>query len=113
MNGSLERDFDKSAKELAKEIEQLELALQTKRSLLNHQRSVCKHQWGETNYDPIIRKGYQDPGDGDNWHGADKRFPQWIPEQQTPVWKRTCQKCGLTEETRETRDDVTKVPIFR
>ena len=44
--------------------------------------------------------------------GVDRQLPMDVPREEIPAWKRHCSNCGLEEETRQTRDDVKKVPVF-
>lgn len=75
-------------------------------------RRTCQHKWSKPEYKPIIREGYQDPGDAPGTMGVDWRGPTWIPAKETPKWERHCTECGLIEETFKTEDHVTKTPVF-
>jgi hypothetical protein len=79
---------------------------------LRQYQQKCQHDWGQTMYTPIVREGYQDPGDGPDWHGADKRFPTWVPREEKPRWTRECKKCCLVETTSQTNEHVTVTPRF-
>jgi hypothetical protein len=98
--------------ELAKEVEEAEQNAKVLRDTLAARRRACQHTWSPTKYEPIIHEGYEDPGDPPGTMGVDRRLPMWVPREEIPVWKRTCEKCGTTEETRRTRDDVKKIPVF-
>ena len=78
-----------------------------------HQRQLnCEHNWSDPVYDPIVREGYEHPGDPPGTMGVDWRGPTWVPREEKPRWKRVCSKCKLEQETRSTRNDVKKVPVF-
>lgn len=104
--------WNKGADTLIVEIGRAENLLAGLRTTLHRKQSECKHEFGPVMYDPIIHEGYQDHGDPPGTMGVDRRLPSWVSRQEIPVWKRTCSKCLLTQETRQTRDDVKKVPVF-
>jgi hypothetical protein len=79
---------------------------------LDARRRGCKHQWGEVKYTPIIREGYQDPGDPVGTMGVDRRLPMYVPRDEKPQWTRVCSLCGLEEVTARTREETKKVPVF-
>jgi hypothetical protein len=104
--------MNSAAEALVSRVGKLEQELTTAKAALRDYRERCQHKWSETRYDPIVRRGYHDPGDGPNWHGADKRFAQYVPEQRTDRWTRECLTCGLVQETKQTAEKVEKVPVF-
>jgi hypothetical protein len=71
----------------------------------------CQHDWTEPRYDPIVTPGFE-AGDEPGTMGSDYMPKTWIPQQETPLWKRTCKRCGLEQQTERTRDDIRKVPVF-
>lgn len=81
----------------------------------------CPHSWGSTQYDPIIREAYTDPGDAPGTCGIDWRGPVEIPCQETKRWTRKCALCLKEEATTMTKQvssvenglNVTsQVPVF-
>jgi hypothetical protein len=64
-------------------------------------------------YKPIRTEAYRTRGDTPGTMGVDFQGPQYIPATETPRWVRICPNCGLEEETRQARDEVKKVPVFR
>jgi hypothetical protein len=82
-----------------------------KNDLASIQRS-CQHNWTEPRYTPVIREGYQDPGDPVGTMGVDWRGPSWVPRDEKPVWTRECKKCLLAETTTSTDERVVKTPRF-
>lgn len=99
-------------RELVAETQSAERKMKKAQQELNAIQTSCQHDWFPLQYDPIVRLGYHDPGDGDNWHGADKRFAQYVPEQRTDRWTRECRTCGLVQHTTRTNEEVKKVPVF-
>lgn len=86
--------------ELLSNKEKLENELQSLTNQIQSTRTTCQHRWGEVEYCPYVVEGYMDPGDPPGTMGIDRRLPCWIDRQVTPIWKRTCAKCKLTQETR-------------
>lgn len=76
-------------------------------------QNTCKHQWGKTTYEPIVKEGYTIPGDTPGTHGIDWRGPTHVPREETARWKRTCSICETTEFTNQVTEQVTKMPTFR
>ena len=94
----------KRVKELLTEVNNL------KNQISNEERS-CKHEYGETFYDPIEKPNFVTVGH-DN-HGV-HHWP--ITEQQGTIqedqWSRICKHCGYSQQTTQTK--VTKTePNFR
>jgi len=91
----------------------LERELVSAKADLDHLVRNCAHQFGAVVSDPIIRKGYTEPGDVPGTMGVDWRSSFYVPEERTPRWTRTCSLCGKVEETRETTKQVSESPRFR
>lgn len=72
----------------------------------------CRHKWGKTVYDPIREEGYLIPGDPPGVGGSDHRSDFYVEAKTTPRWRRTCELCGETEETKKTWQEVTEHPKF-
>ena len=72
----------------------------------------CNHYWTPTVYAPIIHEAYHIAGDPPGTMGVDRQLPMDVPREEIPRWRRECITCGLEQETRQTRDDVKKVPVF-
>ena len=102
LNLEMRKNFDALAESTAK-LKQLQFECA---------RRPNSHSWTEPRYTPIIHEGYQFQGDPEGTMGVDRQLPCWIPREEIPMWKRQCTNCGLEEETRHTRDDVRKVPVF-
>lgn len=97
------RDLERELKQAKREIERLQNRIQTL-------ERNCQHDWNDPVYTPKVRKGYHDPGDPPNTMGVDRRFPSYVPEQQTPQWTRFCPNCGKTETTTQVTTIAKKVP---
>ena len=91
----------------------LERELASAKANLSHLEFACSHAFGSPVSDPIIRKGYTEPGDAPGTMGIDHRSSFYVPEERTPRWTRTCGLCGKVEETRETTKEVSESPTFR
>ena|SRR5208337_705499 len=104
--------FNADPKVLKRDIMLAGAELDRMRQALAEKQRACQHKWSDTKYDPIVHEGYQDHGDPPGTMGVDRRLPSWIPRLEIPVWKRACSECGMEQETRSTRDDVKKVPVF-
>lgn len=89
-----------------------ESQLRNARSALANLEARCSHVWGRVVSDPIIRKGYTEPGDVPGTMGIDFRPSFYVPEQVTPRWTRTCTVCGKVEETTATDKQVSLTPKF-
>jgi hypothetical protein len=99
-------------RELTAEIQDAERNLNRLKRDMNAIQSSCQHEWSKAVYTPIIREGYQDPGDPVGTMGVDWRGPLWVPRDEKPRWTRECHKCLLTETTSQTTEKVEKIPQF-
>jgi hypothetical protein len=97
--------------QLWNEIQHEQQVLDKQRARLAEIRARCQHAWTEPRYDPIVTPGFE-AGDEPGTMGSDYMPKTWIPPQETPLWRRTCKKCGLEQQTERTRDDIRKVPVF-
>lgn len=93
-------------------IANLERELASSKATLSRLEFACSHAFGSPVSDPIIRRGYTEPGDAPGTMGIDWRPSFYVPEQRTPRWTRTCSLCGKVEETRETTKTVSETPRF-
>lgn len=95
---------------LIQEIAQLKIDLEGRQTQLAYIQKRCQHQWGETEYVPEHQKAYTIP---DQSRGSDFSPECHVPAKTTPKWQRTCQCCGLVQETKEQRTkQVVKEPHF-
>jgi hypothetical protein len=91
------------ANRIRKSIGQLRDDLKNKQAELDRVVKNCRHEWGETKYEPLYQKAHTIKGDYDHRGrptlGVDSRPDFHVPSKTTPRWTRTCEKCGHTEET--------------
>lgn len=99
-------------KALRQDIRRQEQKLAADKRYLEALEKGCEHTWGKTEYTPLIREGYQDPGDPEGTMGIDRRLPHHVPREETPKWTRTCSQCGKTETTARVNEKVTRTPRF-
>ena len=66
---------------------------------MRREQSTCKHDWGETRYDPEV---IREPKYETKWQGVDC-WPSIVgyTEKKIDRWSRTCKKCGKVEYTKE------------
>jgi len=95
------------------EVNKLTRQLALAKSDLEQVRRTCRHQWGKTQYTPDIQEAYTIPADPPGTMGVDWRPECHVPRQVTPKWTRTCEECGLKEETQQTEDKIEKILVFR
>lgn len=100
------------ARNIRSAVAHAEFQLSSARSALSNLEARCSHEWGQVVSDPIIRKGYTEPGDAPGTMGIDHRSSFYVPEQVTPRWTRTCNLCGKVEETTATDKQVSLTPRF-
>jgi hypothetical protein len=86
--------------------------LQMKKVTLDQLRRTCPHKWSPVTNDPIVREGYQDPGDPVGTMGVDWRGPMYVPRQGIKRWKRSCSECGTVEYTSFFKEKVEYIPVF-
>lgn len=98
--------------ELRKKIVKAESDLKSLKFGLEKLERECRHSWGETISDDIVRPAGHCEGDPLGTMGVDRRLPFDYPEQRTPRWKRTCQNCGKVEYTRHSKPTGAVTPIF-
>lgn len=70
----------------------------------------CRHDWGETVYQPEYYPAFTDPGDPPGTMGVDHRGPCYIPERTVPKWKRVCRLCGTERYTTKVKEVVRQHP---
>ena len=102
---------------LQQQIEEHERKIQQLKAAQNR----CRHTWGATKYDPIIRAGYETSAFSRPGYKSSATI--YVPEERTPRWTRTCTTCGCTQSTKRTEERKTRgsvpgtsgteqVPIF-
>lgn len=99
-------------RQLATEADQLARKAAAAKTALEERRRKCSHVWTPVMYDPLVREAYTAPGDTPGTMGVDFRGPCYVPRQETPRWKRTCETCGLVEYTQQVKEEIKKVPVF-
>ena len=72
----------------------------------------CRHNFSNPEYDPIYKEGYTIPGDPPGTMGVDWRGPCYVEPKTTPRWKRVCKNCGKVEYTFQTKETISKSPVF-
>lgn len=79
--------------------EQLKMEYESKLSALRAEQNACRHEWGETKYDP---EEISEPIYETRWQGVDC-FPELVGTRPVKKdrWSRTCKKCGKVEYTKE------------
>ena len=95
--------------ELKKTIDALKESLKRAEDELYQIQSVCSHDW-ENKYTPKYNVAYTIPGDPPGTMGVDWRGPTHVPAKTTPMWTRTCKKCGKVETTTRTTSEEVEHP---
>jgi hypothetical protein len=103
--------INSEAQRLRASIEKLSKQLQSDKAQLDRIVSACRHEWGDTVYDPEVTPGYHIPGDPPGVGGVDHQFPMDVPEKITKRWRRTCRNCGHPVWTTHTRS-IGEGPAF-
>ncbi len=107
----MEDTFTRSTR-LRIEIENLQKDIRDAQGSLKRIEDTCQHNWSPTKADHIYHEGYHDPGDPPGTMGVDRQLPMDVPAKTIERWKRVCLRCGKTEYTKRTEDEVTKIPKF-
>lgn len=74
-----------------------------------HAIDRCIHEWGETEYCPVVIPGYRIEASG---QGSDWSPGCYVPEKITKKWKRKCRKCGFEQMTDQIHFETNEVPSF-
>jgi hypothetical protein len=81
--------------------EALKAEYEAKLRALKQEQSNCAHEWGDSKYDPEIKR--EPYGQEMVTQGSDV---WWVPQGYRDVehkrWSRTCKKCGKVEYTTQT-----------
>lgn len=88
--------MDPEIRKLRNEIDSLASDLKGARARLERAIKECRHDWGDTKYDPIIAKGYHVEAVR---AGSDSMPAYDVPDKETKRWSRTCKTCGHVEYT--------------
>ncbi len=89
-----------------------ERRLESAKDSLTMAENQCSHDWSKPIYDPIYHPGYTTPGDPEGTMGVDWRGPCHVPSETIKRWRRTCKKCGKTEETKNIQTREVEEPNF-
>lgn len=98
--------------ELMKERDTAQGRLDLSAAELARIQANCRHVWGPEISDPIVAEAHTIPGDPPGTMGVDWRPAVYVPREETPRWKRTCEECGLTQYTERASQTITRRPDF-
>jgi len=100
-------------RKLRADAQDAERAAKSAKASLDTALRLCRHNYSEPQYDPIIIPGGHSEGDPVGTMGIDWRGPYSWPEERKPRWSRTCLTCGHVDYTTRTSEEPsTKKPLF-
>jgi len=121
--------MDPKAQDIRSKAKEAKWRLEGAQAELARMERDCEHNrnpslFTQPKYDPIIHPGGYSPGDPPGTMGIDRQLPcSWPPcswpETREDRWTsvqiatRECTRCGKVETTTQTKEHVSKTPVFR